>query len=126
MKLNSGRLLILIGSAAGLSGLAHGLGTVSPPVIAAPKNPFADLPEVTNYDGLEIGRSYYLVDQDDRVFPGIGTRKFISECKTSGMWEAGKPSKWFESRFWAMDDNPQAFRRWKIYGPISSDWIKTS
>lgn len=125
--MNRRQVLGLIGcGGVGLTGLARALGNrEASPVIAASKNPFDELPEVTNYAGLEIGRSYYLVDQPDRVYPQLGVRKQVSECQSSGMWTADLPTKCFNGRIWAMDDNPQAFQRWKIYGPISTDWITT-
>lgn len=65
-------------------------------------------PEITRPDQIEVGR-YYSVE--DKRWPG----------KDLEIVQAGERdgeiylSKW---NIWATKDNPQAFERWRIYGPV--------
>lgn len=62
---------------------------------------------ITESDQLEVGRMYWTQDKEFKL------RSYMFECDEDLGHKYLGPNK-----MWATAHNPQAFKRWYIYGPI--------
>ena len=70
--------------------------------------------QITRPEDLEVGREYRLIWKGKAI---VGARTERLRGESLGY-------QWFtDHKIWACDNNPQAFDRWDIYGPIPEPTI---
>lgn len=85
------------------------------PIRAMTASPVPDsgIRYITNPDDLTVGEKYWLVDKTNDMYRSEICMSIDNDDR----------QKHFKNRIWATKENPQAFARWNIFGPIPRDVV---